>query len=274
MTAFRPSNVSFRAGVEKMAVTGVALIGSPREIEKLERPVAPFSFLCVLDAALAGTLRLNSGAIVKAVRNETRSVVDLLLACSSVEAFRTERNKVFGKYSLFAKALSKLVLTDADPQTHQQLVQGSLAAQEKKLKEFGADLFGIESTTEAVFSLVTLRRAYKLIPAILAKPADREDEDQKLSREFGSAALWASLHLDVLMAAISKKKILTSEVLAEILSGLRLALSAYAFAREGYNIRYPAQERSMFPVTTWDAEDQALANLSTDERETTIPDGY
>jgi hypothetical protein len=257
-----------------MAVTGVALIGSAREIEKLERPIAPFSFLCVSDAALAGTLRSNSGEIVKVVRNETRSVVALLLACSSADTFRTERNKVFGKYSLFAKALSKLTLTDADTLTHQQLVQGSLAAQEKKLKEFGADLFGIDATTEALFSLVTLRRAYKLIPAILAKQTDREDEDQKLSREFGLAAIWASLHLDVLMSAISQKKIITAEVLAEVLCGLRLAVSAYAFAREGYKIRYYSPEPSMFPITPWEDEDRALANLSTDERETTIPDGW
>ena len=239
----------------------------------MERPIAPFSFLCVTDAALAGALRFNSGEIVKAVRNETRSVVALLLGCSSADAFRTERNKVFGKYSLFAKALSKLALTDADTHTHQQLVQGSLAAQEKKLKEFGADLFGVEATTEALFSLVTLRRAYKLIPAIMAKQTDREDEDQKLSREFGLAAIWASLHLDVLMSAITQKKIISSDVLAEILCGLRLAVSAYAFARQGYSLRYQSPEPSMFPIIAWDDEDRALANLSTDERETTIPDG-
>lgn len=242
------------------------------EIEQLERPIAPFSFYSVSDAAVEGTLRVNSVAIVQAVRNEIRSLVHLLLVCPSAEMFRMERAKVFGKYSLFAKALSKLTLTDADPLVHQQLVQGALAAAEQLLRQNGDGLLGTEATAEALFSLVTMQRAFKLVPQIIAKQTDREEEDNRCAKEFGLAILWAYLHLDVLMAALCDGKTISVDVLADILQGLRFSVTAYAYAREGYRLRYPAAEPMMFPAVPWDDEDQALAAESTADREKIIPD--
>jgi len=241
------------------------------EIESLERPIAPFSFFCVSDAAVTGTLRLTAVDMVKAVRTEIRSLVYLLLACPSVETFRAERAKVFGKYSAFARALSKLTM-DIDPLVHQQLIQGALATQEHLLHKRGAELLSSEAAGEARFSIVTMQRAFKLIPQILARPAVREEDDNRFAKQFALSVLWASLHLDVLIAALKQGKILPLDVLSEVLQGLRFSVTAYAYAREGYRLRYPSPEPMMFPAAQWDEEDRGLAGQSTAERETTIPD--
>ena len=244
------------------------------DLDEMERPTAPFSFFSVSDSAVARELRPNLGDIVRSIKTEIRSLIHLLLVCPSAETFRMERAKVFGKYLLFAKVLSKITLTDTDSLVHQQLVQGALAAQERQLREKGGDLFGGEATAEAIFSLVTMRRAYRLIPQILARDTERKDEDRNTAKQFGVSAVWASLHLDVLMASVSDGKTLPLDVLTEILQGLRSAITAYACAREGYNLRYPPTEPGLFPVVEWDEEDKALAESSTGEREATIPDGY
>jgi len=248
------------------------------DFEKLERPIAPFSIAAASEEDVSSKLSTPRSGLVRSAKGEILSLVMRLVVCPSAELFRQERAKVFGQYSLLLKAISKMVLSETDALVHQQLVQATISNEEEAVKaQAAADLFSTEVRGEILLSIGTLRRAYRLIPQILAIEITEADqrfaEDNKLAKAFGTSALWCGLHIDCLMAAIHIGSVFSGEVLTELLGGLRYAVRAYAFAREGYRLRYPDAEPTG-DHATWDEEDQALADMSADERESTIPDGY
>lgn len=239
------------------------------EIERLERPNAPFSFVCAPEKAVSDRLTLSRGELVRVIRKQLDEIVHQLLACPTAEIFRDERRKVFGEYSLLTKSLSRTILSDTDPMVHLSLIEDSFVHSGSAISRHAEELFGPEVTGEIMFSLATLRRTYKLVGQILTKdcPDQFAEQDRENAKEFTACVSWCCIHFDCVMGAIKHRHNvrLPLDVLSEILTGLRFAVSAYAHARVGYDSRFPKRAPDLFAQTQWDDEDRYLARLATDD---------
>jgi hypothetical protein len=235
----------------------------------MERPNAPFSFMAAPDGVVAKRLTVSRGELVRVIGKQLDEIVEQLLVCPSAEIFREERNKVFGEYSVLLKAVSKVVLADTDAMVHQSLVQEALRYYESLVRSRADAIFGSEVTGEILFSIATLRRTYKLVGRILAKnpPQDLLLQDRDNAKEFAACVSWCGMHLDCIIVALKdgEKARLPLDVLQEILAGLRLSVSAYAYARMGFDLRHPKNPPDLFGQTEWDDEDRYLAARSTDD---------
>jgi hypothetical protein len=244
------------------------------EIERLERPNAPFSFVSARQGAVAERLTLSRGELVRVVRQQLDEIVRQLLVCPTAEIFKNERKKVFGEYSLLMKSVSKVILTDTDPMVHQSLVQDTLRHYESLVTAQAQDLFGADVTGEILFSIATLRRTYRLVGQILAKdcPEDLVDQDRDNGKEFSACVSWCVIHLDCITTVLANPDTvrLPLDVLQEVLCGLRYSVSAYAHARMGYDLRYPKRAPDLFGQTEWDDEDRYLAAVSTEEMKSAV----
>jgi hypothetical protein len=93
-----------------------------------------------------------------------------------------------------------------------------------------------------------------------------------------AAAARLEFHIDCLVAAIGFNRTLYPEVLDEIVDGLRAAVNAYAYIRQGvqlFSLTATASGEEPVPVCGWDNEDQELLDSSMhemDKMEATILD--
>jgi hypothetical protein len=82
---------------------------------------------------------------------------------------------------------------------------------------------------------------------------------------------WSQMHLNCLSFAIREHLVPAPDVLREVLAELRVAIPMYAAIREAVDLRVTAEDEPAWPdAVLWDAEDEALAQASTDERESLI----
>lgn len=239
------------------------------EIERLERPSVPFSFTGASSDVIAKELRPSRGDLARAIRRELRGAVQRLLVSPSAEIFRYERAKVFGEYALLAKTLSKIIASDTDPVVQFGLVQGALEHIERVVRERAEGVFGADVTGEILFSIGTLRRTYRICAQFIGKDlsAELRDEDQENAKEFGAAVSWCGFHLDCILAALEDSASrVPLDVLQELMTGLRCSVTAYAYARIGYDLRYKrAESQGSLSEVRWDDEDIYLALRSTEQ---------
>ena len=195
----------------------------------------------------------------------------------SVVEFQRRRKLMFESYINLCSAITKVVLTTMeDSANHEQLVQEALTKLEEDFRVEGPLHLGAEASKEAVFSIATLKRTFRLIPGIVSNPVpdDKKNEDKELAKQFSSCVLWSQLHLDCLGFALERKEALAPEVLGEVLEGIRLSLTAYACARQGYDIRaLPRTEPVALEEIEWDDEDENLVAISLEESNS-IPDEW
>ena len=241
---------------------------SAMEIESLERPDTPFSFVSAPEGTVAKRLTVSRGQLVRAIRQQLDEIVMRLCLCPSAEIFQQERTKVFGEYFVLLKAGSKVILADTDPMVHQALIQETLNHFESLARARGEGFLGAEVSGEILFSLSTLRRTYRLVAQILAKepPQHLRAQDASNAKEFSACLSWCGLHLDCIMTILKQgeKMRVHLDVLQELLKGLRFSVEGYALARMGYDLRYPKRGPDLFEQTQWDDEDRYLAGSSTD----------
>jgi hypothetical protein len=94
---------------------------------------------------------------------------------------------------------------------------------------------------EADFCTETLYRAFGLLSGIHSGnvPNDKRAEDSELAGKFSNNAFWAQMHLSCLLYAIRARCAPTKDVLDELLIGMRYSVMAYAYIRQGVELREP-----------------------------------
>ena len=119
-----------------------------------------------------------------------------------------------------------------------------------------------------MFTVWTLRRISGLISKISLLgpvPASLKVEELTLAQHFGLTTTWSQFHLDCMLMSMRRNRPISLEVLPEIIDGLRAAVNAYGFARQGLGLRNPQQDLPMTASTSWDEEDQELLDSSMEE---------
>lgn len=242
------------------------------ETEAIERRELSFSLANFPEEPTFKRLGVEFADIGRRVWNQMELVTIQLLNCPTAEDFLDLRKRLYERYWKLSIAMSGILLAAMDENERAVLVQESLGAMEEKFRVAGAQYFGDEAVHETLFSLATLKRTYKWVPHLLSTAstlnADKAAQDKDLAAKFSSYVLWSQFHFDCLRVALDRKQMVKQEILTELLEGLRLSVMAYTCVRQALDLRGFSEKRYRdFPSVTWDEEDEALANLPTDETE-------
>ena len=208
-----------------------------------------------------------SGALEKILKDVAQIVDERLMRVIETrtqEEFANARKEVFGDYLGAVKALSDLVRIVAPSQVIERIAAESFNELEAEFREHGLVRFGDAAKSQATFTIWTLRRTSGLMSKIaIADPVPEKfkDEDAKLASDFAFAAAWCQFHLDCLVAAIRFDKTIQLDVMPSIIDGLRAAVNAYGYARQGLHLRTPEPQPLLTPYS-WDEEDQELLDSS------------
>jgi hypothetical protein len=194
---------------------------------------------------------------------------DMLLSAAekrTAEEFEAARKEIFPNYFKTVRAFSDLVRIVVPKDTLEKISAQSFAAVEADFREQGLTAFGWAIRDQVLFTVWTLRKisdhAHKI--GSIELPDDLREQDTMFSNKFAQNAIWARFHLDCLIAAMYAKRTIYPEVLEEISAGLRAAVDAYAWIRQGLDLRLPTIEPEI-QMTEWDPEEQELLNSSTRE---------
>jgi hypothetical protein len=203
----------------------------------------------------------------KLVASVRAIVDDIALRCierKTAGDFKKVRDEVFPSYFALLVAVSMVAEHTIPQGALERMIAESLSEVEAKFREKESEgLLGSTMKEQAVFTVWTLRKTSDILLTIAKNPgtANQKEVDAKFARDFSVHAGWTQFHLECLFAAIRHKKTIYPEVGELVLDGLRAAVNAYAFARQGMDLRMPQVEPDVAPYQ-WDEEDQELLNSS------------
>lgn len=245
-------------------------------LEMAEEPQLPsiFPVPSVPKSIVSRRLGKGSGDMANLIVSQIDSTAFRLVNCKTARDFLELRKELFPKYAKLSLALANIVnVEDRDRAVLADLAVDAFAEFERTFRKRGTAVLGASHYREALFSLSTLRRTYKLLNRILTTPVPEQSqpEDRRIAAEFNYWILWSQLHLDCLLMGFRRTTNVkpAKEIVSEILDGFRAAVMAYSCARRGAQLReFP--KHLDFSGVTWDEEDRRLAEESTTERETTL----
>ena len=219
----------------------------------------------------SGALRERPAQIIKLLLDERETILVRLVTSTSVEEFMRLRGLLLNRYLHLVRSISDCVTAavDDDSLTY-ELAQDSLRGLERNFNEKGVEHLGAAASKEALFSLATLIKVYRLLPEIKSKkpPSRRLKHDRELASSFSFTFLWAHIHLDCLATALDRQVQLAPEVLEAILDGMRRSVMAYSCLRQGLQLRGGASPSHKTKPPEWDDEDQVLLEESARDLET------
>jgi hypothetical protein len=208
-----------------------------------------------------------AGTAEDILRDISSFLDSLLLHAISAQTrgeFIAFRKKSFTRYAEAVISFAKLVRIIVSDSVIEKVLTESFCELEFEVREHGLERFGAPARDQAMFTVWTLRRTSRLISKIVAAgptPDSLKQQDEKLARDLGLYVTWTQFHLDCFLAAIRFNKPIQLDVLPGIIDGLRAAVNAYGYAREGLNLRVPQEELLITPYE-WDGEDQELLDSS------------
>ena len=224
----------------------LALVGLPSK-----RKAATTELSVAANDIFKGTKSFIDGLLLRAISAQTN------------EEFIAVRKEVLVPYIGAAMSLAKLFKIVVPKQVIAQALNASFIELENEFREQGAFRFGQAAKDQAMFTVWMLRRMSGLVSKITSAPTPdaMKEEEGALARSYAYNALIAQFHLDVLLAAMRLDTPVQLDVLPTVIDGLRAAVDAYGYARQGLNLRIPEPETVM-TAPEWDEEDQELLDSS------------
>ncbi len=209
-------------------------------------------------------LRPNFASVIKLLAREMDDVAIPLIRCRNRREFESVLTERFPSYVKLSMAIANVVRSVVKDSDYARLVQEGLDDIEKKFCAEENAYLGADEKREIMFSLATLKKAFRLIPELLSRPipAESAEQDNQLAGAFGIQTILFQLHMQCLIVAINRKESLNPEVLEEIIEGLRGSVLAYASIRQALELRGFSASRyseKLGPIA-WDEEDEAFAN--------------
>lgn len=187
------------------------------------------------------------------------------VSARSRDDFRAARDRHMSRYMQVMIALGDLIGASLDEDTIERLTAESLNEMESDFRH-DEQVLGKEIGEQAAFTVWTLRKINDLVRACNAKKVGHhlKDADLEFARQYVGHVLYARFHLDCLRMAMSNHKAIYPEPLEEISNGLRAAVDAYAWVRQGHALRQEDADEAFVDIP-WDEEQNQLMHESTAE---------
>jgi hypothetical protein len=199
------------------------------------------------------------------------TIFRLLTSARTAEEFDSIRKELFPRYRNLAGAVAGIIKGDIGDLGLNDLLSvcfSTLAG------EFANDriLFSSEDggREEALFCLDGLMRSHFLLCQIAhtSVPSHLAEHDARLIQQTLGRVWWSQMHLRCLVFAMKEKaSVPTPTVLREILSGFRIAIMAYASAREAWGLRFEGQNSAPDLNASFEREDDENSLLLEAERD-------
>ena len=201
--------------------------------------------------------------------DERETILVRLVTSRSLGEFRRLRDLLLNRYLHLVRSISDCVTAAVDDDSLiYELAQDSLKDLERNFSEKGVEHLGAGASKEALFSLATLMKVYRLLPEIRSKkPSSRLKQDREMGKNFDFTFVWAHIHLDCMALALERRVQPAPQLLEEILDGMRKSVMAYSYLRQGLQLRKTAVQKLKAPE--WDEEDQVLLEDSGRDLSTT-----
>jgi hypothetical protein len=205
----------------------------------------------------------SSGELVRSIASVLDEMVLGALDKRTGADFRAARDQVFPNYVRATRALSDLVRILIPDQVIERITDEACCEMEADFRDQGLAAFGANIQKQAIFTVWTLRKIAGIAQTIAALkvPENLRRADTELSAQFVVCALWTRFHFDCLIRSMQLNKPLYPEVLEEISDGLRSAVNAYAYIRQGLDMRSPSVD-PLLPMVDWDDEERELLESS------------
>lgn len=204
-------------------------------------------------------LQADLADIVGRIYSHMRQLHMRLINCTSLDEFRSLRDKNFQSYLGLRVAISNIVESSTiDPIEYAYMAQECIQQTADEFTKSAKPYLGEEAYQEVLFCLSTIKSAARWLPRLReVEPSDKK-KDKELAGEFFITDVYVNLHLDCLKLAIERNQTLCPEVLIELMNGIRRAVMVYSFARAGLELRnFPPSPEKI--DMSWDAEDEALS---------------
>ncbi len=190
-------------------------------------------------------------------------LIESALESRNADEFSLAQGQIFPKYFETVIAFSKLARIVVPPQTIERITLESFCEMESDIREHALAAFGAEVRDQAIFTVWTLRKLSDICQEINSIPfqCDTKNAEVEFAGKFNFNLIWARFHLECLLKSMQLHRPIYPDVLPIIIDGLRAAVNAYAWARQGLDLRKPHHESEIAPVE-WDEEDRALLEES------------
>ncbi|MGA8029128.1 MAG: hypothetical protein WB992_18465 [Bryobacteraceae bacterium] len=217
-----------------------------------------------------GELSPSAEEILKGISSFVDGLLLRAIAAQNQKDFTAVRSVVFEQYAIAVTSFARLIQRMVAGPVIETVLRECFCELEAEFREHGLARFGSAAKDQAMFTVWTLRRTSRIIATIAASgnvAPDLRSQDQEIATKFAVNATWAQFHLDCLLVGIRHDKSIQLQVLPEIIDGLRAAVNAYGYARQGLNFRSPQEEVTIQPFE-WDEEDQELLDSSMKDMDT------
>ncbi len=209
-----------------------------------------------------------SGSSDELFRGITSVLNNLLLRAidkQTAPEFIAARDEVFGDFFKTMRAMSNLARVLIPRGTLERMSWESFGELEDDLTEQGLERFGAAGRDQAIFTVCAFRRMNRLVAKVAslgAPPKESVAGDREIANNFSFYAAWTQFHLECLVASMRSDKPIPPEVLEIICEGLRSAVNAYGFLRQGLELRESSSIAPPQAPYDWDEEDQELLDSS------------
>jgi hypothetical protein len=215
---------------------------------------------------LAVPTRQSAQQISAKADHAIRGVVSLMedILATVVDSHKGDAfDEGFPAYSQMLLACSAIMRQTITPTVMQRVVWQSLLEEEGEFRQKGIPVFGEAVTEHAIFTVWSMRKIGDLIEQIFQAPELKSQslEDKEFCKRYTYHAIRARFSLDCLHFAIRHNRSLSPDLVEHIRDGMRSAVDSYAWARQGLDLRRPAQE-SLDVKVDWDEEDQELLDAA------------
>lgn len=221
-----------------------------------------FAFLRLPSKRTAKRLSVSTEELVKNIADIHNQMILGVIGKKTAAEFRAARDEVFPKFTHIMRAISDLARVVIPPQVIECLINESFSELEADFRTHG-DALGLAVRDQAIFTVWTFRKINSLMQLIMAQPAPESmrQQDEDFSSKFAFYALWTRFHLDCLTISMHCHKPIYPDVRDVIADGMRGAVNAYSWVKQGVELRNPVVEPVISP-TEWDEEDQELLESS------------
>lgn len=224
----------------------------------------PPTGMLAAQARSVSSLDKSSAEIVAGMSIQLEAIVFRLLKTAfTAQEFRELRKELYPRYVRLSISLGQFLSAQV-AEGYFVILQGGFSLITEAVEKDKLMPWQRGGREEALFNIETLLRAYAVLHELVHFPPPQENrsEDLRLAERFATYSLFATLHLDCLGSALLKPDhIPSSDVLHELLLGLRSSVMAYGSVRQGYELRQkPTQED--YSCVAWDAEDEELSQIA------------
>lgn len=200
---------------------------------------------------------------LRSVRALVEELLIQVVSSRNAEEYRASYEEVLPKYVAFLTAYGNIIRGSLTPRSLKQLNYESLLELEAVFRTSGMESFGELIKDQAIFATWTLRHMNELVRSLAAESVaeSHREGDQELAHMCCVAIFQTRFSLDCLIIAMNRGVAVFPDVLAGLSDGLRTAVNAYAYARQGHLLRQDVATKPLPPIE-WDDEDDMLLAAS------------